>query len=80
MAMNRATYIQALDAEREGDWDRAHRIVQEIGTPEAAWIHAYLHRVEGDIGNAAYWYRRAGKPECQMSLDEERRELYDALG
>ena len=72
-------YLQALDAEIGGDWDRAHRIVQEIDTPEAAWIHAYLHRVEGDLGNAAYWYRRAGKPVCSTGLEEERQALYDAL-
>jgi hypothetical protein len=73
-------YLQALDAEIGGDWNRAHRIVQEINTPEAAWVHAYLHRVEGDLGNAAYWYRRAGKPECRTPLEEERQALYDVLG
>lgn len=78
--MDNAIYLQALDAERDADWDRAHCIVQEINTPEAAWIHAYLHRIEGDPGNAAYWYRRAGKPECRSSLEDERQELYDVLG
>jgi hypothetical protein len=77
--MDSKTYLQALDAERNGDWDRAHRIVQEIQTPEAAWIHAYLHRVEGDLGNAAYWYRRAGRPECKASIEEEQQELYLAF-
>lgn len=72
-------YIEALDAEKEGDWEKAHQIVQEINTPEAAWIHAYLHRVEGDLGNADYWYRHAGKPPCRSSLELERRALYDAL-
>ena len=73
-------YIQALKVERAGDWDKAHRIVQDIDTPDAAWIHAYLHRVEGDLGNAAYWYRRAGKPECTAPLEEEWKELVQALG
>ena len=77
--MKNDLYLEALDAEREGDWDRAHHIVQEINTPEAAWIHAYLHRVEGDLGNAAYWYRRAGKPECRRSTAEEWQELHDAF-
>ncbi|WP_372796668.1 hypothetical protein [Pontiella sp.] len=77
--MNSKTYIQALETERDGDWDRAHRIVQEINTAEAAWIHAYLHRVEGDLGNAAYWYRRAGRPVCTASLTEEWQEMYEAL-
>lgn len=77
--MNQKAYIQALETERAGDWDKAHCIVQEINTAEAAWIHAYLHRVEGDLGNAAYWYRRAGKPECRAALGAEWQEIYDAL-
>ena len=77
--MDSNPYLQALNAECEGHWDRAHRIVQEINTPEAAWIHAYLHRVEGDLSNAAYWYHRAGKPECRTSLEEERQAIYEAL-
>ena len=72
-------YIKALETERNGDWDEAHRIVQDSSTAEAAWIHAYLHRVEGDLGNAAYWYRQAGRPECHASLEEEWQEIYDAL-
>jgi hypothetical protein len=76
---HQATYIQALEAEQNGDWDKAHRIVQELDTAGAAWIHAYLHRVEGDLANAAYWYRRAGKPECTASLEEEWRQLHAAL-
>jgi hypothetical protein len=55
----------------KGDWDQAHRIVQDDDTSEAAWVHAYLHRVEGDLGNAGYWYRRAGKPIAKDSLDTE---------
>ena len=76
---NITLYIKALDAEKEGDWKQAHQIVQEINTPEAAWIHAYLHRVEGDPGNAEYWYRRAGKPACRSSLELERDALYAAF-
>ncbi|WP_372808767.1 hypothetical protein [Pontiella sp.] len=77
--MEKESYIKALEAERAGDWEQAHRIVQEIDTKEAAWVHAYLHRVEGDPGNAAYWYRRAGKPECRSPLKEEWWQLFDAL-
>ena len=55
----------------KGDWDRAHKIVQDEDTPEAAWVHAYLHRVEGDLSNAGYWYRRAGKPAAKDPLDSE---------
>lgn len=77
--MTSKTYLQALELERDGDWARAHRIVQEINTAEAAWIHAYLHRVEGDLDNAAYWYRRAGRPECRTSLETEWQDLHHAL-
>ena len=55
----------------KGDWDKAHGIVQDESSRDAAWVHAYLHRVEGDLGNAGYWYRRAGKPVAKGSLDEE---------
>jgi len=77
--MNHKPYIHALELEKAGDWDEAHRIVQDIHTAEAAWIHAYLHRVEGDPGNAAYWYRRAERPVCQAPLADEWQEIYDAL-
>lgn len=77
--MNNKAYIEALEIERAGNWDQAHQMVQQINTDEAAWIHAYLHRVEGDLGNAAYWYRRANRPECHSSLEEEWQAIHDAL-
>lgn len=55
----------------KGDWDQAHRIVQDDSSREAAWVHAYLHRVEGDLGNAGYWYRQAGQPTAKDSLQAE---------
>lgn len=55
----------------KGDWDQAHRIVQDDSSRDAAWVHAYLHRVEGDLGNAGYWYRQAGQPTAQDSLQAE---------
>jgi len=55
----------------KGDWDRAHKIVQDESSCEAAWVHAYLHRVEGDLGNAGYWYREAGQPTAKDSLEAE---------
>jgi hypothetical protein len=61
----------ALWHDARGDWDAAHRVAQDIEKPEGAWIHAYLHRKEGDASNAAYWYRRAGKPVPSTSLDDE---------
>jgi hypothetical protein len=55
----------------KGDWKRAHECAQEVEDSEGAWVHAYLHRKEGDQSNAAYWYRRAGKPVCGESLENE---------
>nr|GAJ35782.1 hypothetical protein BDOA9_0149920 [Bradyrhizobium sp. DOA9] len=55
----------------KGDWDRAHGIVQDESNREAAWVHAYLHRVEGDLGNAGYWYRQAGQVAAKDSLEAE---------
>jgi hypothetical protein len=69
------TLLEAIDRALDGDWDRAHQIVQQDESDSsAAWIHAALHRMEGDIGNARYWYRRAGRPECRDTdpIDELR--------
>jgi hypothetical protein len=63
--------LNALWYEARNDWQRAHAIVQDEDDTDNAWIHAYLHRKEGDLSNAGYWYRRAGKPVCKASLDEE---------
>ena len=62
-----------------GEWDRAHGIVQDDGSREAAWVHAYLHREEGDQRNAGYWYLQAGKPAFDGSLEEEWREIVAGL-
>lgn len=72
-------YIEALEAEQAGDWSRAHELVQNMVTAEAAWVHAYLHRVEGDEMNAAYWYNRAAQPICTTSLATEWNVLYEEL-
>jgi len=53
------------------NWDMAHSIVQDINTQTASWIHAYLHRVEGDLVNANYWYNRAGKKSSNEPLEIE---------
>ncbi len=63
----------------KGDWDRAHRIVQDDPSREAAWVHAYLHRVEGDLGNAGYWYRQAGQPAAKDTLQAEWERIASAL-
>jgi hypothetical protein len=71
--------LAALWWAAKGDWDKAHGIVQDESTREAAWVHAYLHRVEGDLGNAGYWYRQAGQPVAKDSLDAEWERIASAL-
>ena len=64
--------LQALWWVRRGDWDRAHQCVQQHeGEPDCDWVHAHLHRQEGDMSNAGGWYRRAGKPVSDLSLEDE---------
>ncbi len=63
--------LQALWLDGKGDWDGAHELAQRDNRGAGDWVHAYLHRKEGDAGNAAYWYRRAGKPVAKGALDEE---------
>jgi len=63
--------LVALWHDATGDWDAAHRVAQEIEDEAGAWVHAYLHRKEGDLGNAAYWYRRAGRAVATAALEEE---------
>ena len=55
----------------KNNWDMAHNIVQDINTNTASWIHAYLHRLEGDLSNANYWYNRAGKKCSTETLQFE---------
>lgn len=63
--------LQGLWYDRKGDWDRAHDLVDGAPGDEAAWVHAYLHRKEGDNWNADYWYRRAGRTRPDTSLEDE---------
>ncbi len=72
--------LRALDEADAGNWEQAHRIVQDIEHPHAYWIHANLHRQEGDDGNAMYWYRRAGKPFVKATFAEERRQIREEIG
>jgi hypothetical protein len=71
--------LAALWWAAKGDWDAAHKIVQDENTRQAAWVHAYLHRVEGDLGNAGYWYRQAGQPVAKDALDAEWERIASAL-
>ena len=71
--------LQALWYEAQGDWTQAHDLLQDDDSADGAWVHAYLHRVEGDPGNAAYWYRRAGRPVNAAGLADEWRTIASAL-
>lgn len=63
--------LQSLWWAKKGDWNRAHELAQSQSDREAAWVHAHLHRIEGDDANAGYWYRQAGQPYPEQSLDAE---------
>jgi len=71
--------LAALWWDAKDDWARAHEAAQAQDDPTGAWVHAYLHRKEGDLANAGYWYRRAGLPVAEGGLDEERRAILAAL-
>jgi hypothetical protein len=71
--------LEALWFDASGDWDRAHRIVQSQKSRAAAAVHAYLHRKEGDLGNADYWYGRAGRRRPDVPLEKEWQELVEML-
>ena len=76
---NLPSTLRALWHDGNGDWQRAHEVAQDIETRDGAWIHAYLHRKEGDEGNAAYWYRRASQPIAHDDLDHEWTRIVQAL-
>ncbi|MBV8472817.1 MAG: hypothetical protein JO234_05310 [Hyphomicrobiales bacterium] len=71
--------LQALWWDAKGDWDQAHEWAQRDEGGQGDWVHAYLHRKEGDPGNAAYWYRRARKPVAVGPLDDEWRAIAAVL-
>jgi hypothetical protein len=71
--------LAALWWAAKGNWDAAHKIAQDQDTPDSAWVHAYLHRVEGDLGNAGYWYLRAGKPVAAGPIETEWERITSAL-
>jgi hypothetical protein len=69
--------LKALWYDANEDWSRSHAIAQEIHSREGSWLHAYLHRKEGDQWNANYWYQRAQKPMPDISLDDEQKALIE---
>jgi hypothetical protein len=72
-------YLTALWFDARGEWDKAHKSIDSVENKNAYWVHAYLHRKEGDIWNADYWYNRAGKKRPSTSLDEEWENITRAL-
>jgi hypothetical protein len=74
-----AAPLKALWWDGKGDWEQAHDIAQEIENSNGSWIHAYLHRKEGDRSNAAYWYARAGKSMPFSTLQEEWEQIAASL-
>ena len=74
-----APLLRALWHDARGEWDKAHGVAQDVDDETGAWVHAYLHRKEGDPGNAAYWYRRAGQPVATDSLEAEWNRIATAL-
>ena len=71
--------LLALWHDAKGDWQAAHECIQDQEDQTGAWIHAYLHRKEGDLANAGYWYRRAGKPVASQPLEAEWESIAAAL-
>jgi hypothetical protein len=71
--------LLALWHDARGDWDAAHRVAQDVDSVDGAWVHAYLHRKEGDLGNAGYWYRRANQPAATDALAVEWERIASSL-
>jgi hypothetical protein len=71
--------VRALWCDAAGDWAGAHALAQDVDTADGAWVHAYLHRREGDVDNAAYWYRRAGRAVERGDLQAEWRAIARVL-
>lgn len=74
-----SVYLQAMWYDGNGNWDKAHSMVDNLTDTRACWVHAYLHRKEGDIWNADYWYRKAGKERPGITLQEEWEMIVKAL-
>jgi hypothetical protein len=72
-------YLKALWYDAKGEWDKSHNLIQDVNDKNASWIHAYLHRKEGDNGNADYWYSKAGKKRPSISLEKEWEEITEAF-
>ena len=74
-----SVYLEALWYDAKDDWQKAHELIQDLPDKNASWIHAYLHRKEGDNWNADYWYQKAGRKRPAASLEKEWDEIAIAL-
>jgi hypothetical protein len=74
-----APALAALWWAKKGEWEKAHRTVMDEHSRDAAWVHAYLHRAEGDESNARYWYTQARRGAAKNSIDDEWEEILEAL-
>ncbi|WP_423148336.1 hypothetical protein [Rubrolithibacter danxiaensis] len=74
---NASVYLQALWYDAKDNWKKAHSLIENLSDKDAAWIHAYLHRKEGDTWNADYWYNRAARKRPSITLDLEWEQLSD---
>ena len=78
-ADNLSVYLKALWFDAKGEWEKAHTLIQDVPDKTAAWIHAYLHRKEGDVWNADYWYTKANRKRPSLSLEQEWEEIVSSL-
>lgn len=76
---NWTVHLKALWYDAKGDWKAAHDLIDHLTDSTSAHVHAYLHRVEGDLWNARYWYNRAKQPEFKGSLSDEWEALFERL-
>ena len=74
-----SVYVQALWYDAKGNWEKAHELIQDLPDKDASWIHAYLHRKEGDSWNADYWYNKAGRKRPLLSLEQEWEQILSEL-
>ncbi len=74
-----SVYLRALWYDGKGNWDYSHELIQDVQDRTASWIHAYLHRKEGDAFNARYWYNKAGQPVPEQTLQQEWEAIVKAL-
>lgn len=78
--MNKTELLKAIDLASNGNWNEAHHIVQQFDDRFACWIHAVLHKIEGDEGNSRYWYHRAGKSfDASLTHSEELKHIKTSL-